>query len=513
MQRGEARQGAVASPHFVASAVGREVLTAGGNALDAAIATNAMLGVVYPHMCGIGGDVFLLYHEAATGAVHCLNGSGPSPALATREALLSRGLDEVPARGPLPVTVPGTVGAWEAALDRFGSLPLAELLEPAIVAAENGVEATARVASWVAAHRDDLAADPTLSARLLDSAGEPLRPGAVMRFPELAATLERIAREGAGTFYEGALGAEIAAAVQAAGGLLRHGDLASYRPSWVEPLRLRHQGLDVLTTAPNSQGIVALLMLDALAADERAHGSPAERVRAFVAAKRAAFAVRDACVTDPMHMPCSGEELLRRGAGAVAAPAVAPPVAGDTVYVCAVDRDGNACSMIQSIYYAFGAAYVAADTGVLLHNRGHYFSLDPESVNCLEPGKRPLHTLMACMALERGRLRYVFGTMGADGQPQTNVQVLQRLLAGAHPDEAVSAPRLLHGRFVLEDDPDVLHVESSYDADALAALSETEPLLSVVPAGDERFGHAHAIAIGDDGTLSVGVDPRSDGRG
>jgi gamma-glutamyltranspeptidase/glutathione hydrolase len=234
-------------------------------------------------------------------------------------------------------------------------------------------------------------------------------------------------------------------------------------------------------------------------------------VRALASAKRAAFAVRDAYVSDPDCMPYTGEELLRRGTVETVA-AGAPPVAGDTVYICTVDRHGNACSLIQSIYYAFGSAFVAGDTGVLLHNRAHYFSLGDDGVNVLKPRKRPLHTLMACMAREGGRLRHVFGTMGADGQPQTNVQVLQHLLDGAQPDEAVSAPRVLHGRFVLEDDPDVLHVESSYDADALAALAETEPSLNVVPAGDERFGHAHAITIGDGGDVSVGVDPRSDGR-
>ena len=512
MKQGRGRAGAVASPHFAASAVGHDVLEAGGTAMDAAVATNAMLGVVYPHMCGVGGDAFLLYHEAATGTVHCLNGSGPSPALATQATYRRRGLDGVPARGPLAVTVPGVVRAWETALDRFGSLTLAELLDPAIVAAANGVDVTARLAGWIAAHREDVRGDRSLAASLLDEAGEPLPAGATMRFPELASTLDRLARAGASDFYTGALGAEIAAAVEAGGGLLRQSDLAGYRAEWVEPLRIEHGGVEVLTTPPNSQGIVTLLMLGDLAADERATGTAAERVRALVSAKRAAFAVRDAFVADPECMPFSGEALLRRGTGDTV-PAVAPPISGDTVYVGTVDRHGNACSLIQSIYYAFGAAFVAGDTGVLLHNRAHYFSLGDDGVNCLRPGMRPLHTLMACMAREGGRLRHVFGTMGADGQPQTNVQVLQHLLDGAHPDAAVSAPRVLHGRFVLEDDPDVLHVESTYDPYALATLEETEPLLHVVPAGDERFGHAHAITIGDDGRLSVGVDPRSDGRG
>jgi gamma-glutamyltranspeptidase len=211
-------------------------------------------------------------------------------------------------------------------------------------------------------------------------------------------------------------------------------------------------------------------------------------------------------------MPVSAEDLLRDPAlREAAAPVAAPPAWGDTVYVCTADADGNACSLIQSLYYGFGAAFVAGDTGVLLHNRAHYFSLDEHHPNRLEPGKHTLHTLMACMALEDGRPRLVFGAMGADGQPQMNVQVLHRLLAGAHPQDAVSAPRVLHGRFLLEDDVDVIQVEADLDPAALAALQAGDGRLEVLPARDERLGHAHAIAIAADGAVSAGADPRSDG--
>ena len=196
-------RGAVASPHHAASMVGREVLAGGGNAIDAAIAANAMLGVVYPHMSGIGGDVFLLYYEARTGTVHCLNGTGPAPRAATRKAFAERGLGAVPVRGALSVTVPGVVGAWDAAIERFGSRSLADLLSPAIDAAESGVEIGGRLAAWMADARDELRSDPTLRRRFLDETAVPLQAGATLRQPELATTLRRIARAGAGDFYGG----------------------------------------------------------------------------------------------------------------------------------------------------------------------------------------------------------------------------------------------------------------------------------------------------------------------
>lgn len=503
---------AVASPHHAASAIGRDVLAGGGNALDAAIAVNAMLGVVYPHMCGIGGDLFLLYYDAGTGQVHCLNGTGPAPRLATRDAFMERGLDAVPIRGPLSVTVPGVIGAWDAAVARFGSRSLGELLVPAAEAAEAGVEIGAALAAWMAQAHPELRSDPTLRRRFLDADGAPLQAGATLRQPELAATLRRLARAGAKDFAHGELAEEVDRAVQEANGLLRADDLGAYAPRWVAPIRDRHAGLDVLTTPPNSQGITALLMLDHLAAHRAQPSIGADYVHALIAAKRAAFRIRDRYVTDPDYMTVAATELLRRGTPPESEARVAtPPIGGDTVYLCTTDAEGNACSAIQSIYYAFGSGFVAGDTGVLLQNRGHYFSLDQHHANRLEPGKRTLHTLMACMALTEGRPRFVFGTMGADGQPQTNVQLLNHLMAGAHPQDAVTAPRVLHGRFLLEDDADILHVEADLDPSTLASLQESSLTLDILPARDERFGHAHAIALEPDGTISAGADPRSDG--
>jgi gamma-glutamyltranspeptidase / glutathione hydrolase len=506
---------AAASPHADATRVGAEVLAAGGTAMDAAVAINAMLTVVYPHMCGLGGDLFLLYRAARDDRVWCLNGSGPAPRLATREAIRARGLSAVPARGPLAVTVPGAVAAWAAALERFGRRPLDRLLEPAARAAEEGVEVTARVAGWIAHNAADLAADPVLRARYLDGDGQPIAAGTTLRQPDVARTLRRLMEAGARDLYSGRVADEIDAAFRAADGLLRREDLAAFAPEWVEPVRLRHRGVDVLTTPPNSQGVAALMMLDALAALDPPPPGTAGHVEALVRAKRYAFAQRDRHVGDPRFAAVPLADLLAPGRArdALAGDEVPPArsSAGDTVYLCAVDAEGNACSMIESIYYGFGSCFVAGESGLLMHNRGHYFSLEDEDPNRLEPGKRPLHTLMASMAFENGDLRLVFGTMGADGQAQTIVQVLERYLAGAGVTEAVSAPRILHGRFVPEDDPEALTVEAPFGDETIAALRDAGHDPIVVGAHDERLGHAHAIELRPDGTLHAASDPRSDG--
>jgi gamma-glutamyltranspeptidase len=497
-------RGAVATPHHAATRVGADVLAAGGTAVDAIVAANAMLCVVYPHMAGLGGDLFLLHHEAGSGHVACLNGSGPAPALATPEAFAERGLDAVPARGPLSLTVPGAVAAWQAALERHGSRPLAELLAPAVAAAEDGVAVTPRLAARIEAAREDLTGDPVLR-RLVDAAGGRLRQ------PELASTLRRLASAGAEDFYRGEIAAGIDRAVAAAQGFLRRADLEGYAPEWGTPVRLRYRGLEVFATAPNSQGITALIMLnvlDALGAERMAPGS-ADHVEAMATAARIAYAARDRHVGDPEFAPVPVGRLLDPvlARDALAAPASVPPprdVGGDTVYLAAVDARGNACSAIQSLFHAFGSAVVAGDTGILLHNRAHGFRLEPRHPNRLEPGKRPLHTLMASMALEQGRPRFLFGTMGGDAQPQINVAVLERLLRGEAPQEAVSAPRAVLGE-------DALRVEADLGDGVVAELERRGARLDVVPPRDERMGHAHAIALGRGGATGAGADPRSDG--
>jgi gamma-glutamyltranspeptidase/glutathione hydrolase len=476
-----------------------------------------MLMVAYPHMCGLGGDLFMLYYDAREGRLRCINGSGPAPELATRTAFRERGLEAIPSRGPLTATVPGALAAWDAALARYGSRPFGALLQPAIDAAEGGVEVTERFATWISETREDVSSDPILRRYFIDPDGEPVRAGARVRQPEVAAALRRIAEAGVQDFYRGELASEIDHACRAAGAFLRRADLMRYQPEWVSPLSVSYRGWRVFTTPPNSQGITSLMMLNSLAA-QGMEGVPLTSsafLEAFVTAKKAAFADRDRYITDPAFAHIPVEALLHRdhatqAAGASASP-VRNPVGGDTVYFCATDHHGNACSAIQSIYYGFGSCFFAGQSGVLLQNRGHYFQLAPGHPNRLEPGKRTLHTLMACLAFDGQRPGLIFGAMGADGQPQTNVQVLHRLAGGANAEEAVAAPRVLHGRFMLEDDENVLQIEQDLGDDAIAALRAGGYELELTASQDQRMGHAQAIAIGEDGSLSAGSDPRSDG--
>jgi gamma-glutamyltranspeptidase / glutathione hydrolase len=392
------------------------------------------------------------------------------------------------------------------------------LLAPAERAARDGFEMTAKLAMAIDSSRSELT-DPLLRRRLFDESGQPLAGGSVLRQPEVAATLRRLMEHGARDFYEGELADQIDAAFRAADGFLRRADLERYAPRWDDPLSIRYRGLEVSVTAPNSQGITALMMLNALAAMEASRHPPgsADHIEALIHAKRVAFADRDRYVTDPDHLEAPTERLLTlehaRKMVAIEESALGPgrSSGGDTVYLCASDAEGNACSVIQSLFYGFGSGFVTGDSGVLMHNRGHGFSLEDEHPNRLEPGKRTLHTLMACMAFERDDLRLVFGTMGADGQAQTNVQVLERHLAGDSPQAAVAAPRILHGRFHPEDDPTVLNVEERIGREVIAELTARGHHPNVLPAYDERLGHAHAIEWRPDGTTLAGSDPRSDG--
>jgi len=508
---------AIATPHVAATDAGAAVLADGGNAVDATVAATAVLGVTYPHMCGIGGDLFLLHYDTSTTSVTCLNASGPAPLLASPRAYFERGFTSVPSRGPLAVTVPGAVDGWAKALARLGSRPISSLLEPAIAAAKGGVPVPPNLARWIVANARDLKQDARLASTFFSGVGTPLSAGDVLRQPALARSLERIADRGASEFYRGTLGVQISEAVEIAGGLLRERDLAEYSASWVPPIATTHRGLDVYTTPPNSQGVTALVMLRLLSSLGAHRMQPGSRdyIAAFVTAKRAAFRLRDRHLGDPAFKCTDWQALLddrslRREVDPGQPSETDFPPGGDTVYVCTVDSAGNACSAIHSIYYGFGACLVAGETGVLLHNRGHAFSLDHDTPTSLAPGKRPRHTLMASLALSRSGLRYVFGSMGAEGQPQFNVQVLDRLLAGAAPPDAVAAPRILHGRFALEDPPDTLRIEADMGSDVIRSLDQPRDTVEIVPSRSDVMGHAHAIAR-TRGQLTAGADPRSDG--
>ena len=443
-------RGIVASPHASASAVGVEVLRRGGNAVDAAVATNAVLAVVYPASCGIGGDAMWMVYEPRDGAVACYNGSGAASAALEAKILKARGIDRMPQRGALSVTVPGAVRSWETVLAAHGRTSLDALLVPAERYARDGFAVTDVVAASFARAEALLLADPEATALFLRR-GLPAA-GDVLRNAPLADVLCAIRERGASALYDGPIADAIAGTVARGGNPMTSADLASARTERTDPLRVAWRGLDVLAMPPNSQGSLALMVLGALA-DDRPNGSDWHHLA--VEAFKRAYGVRDRWFGEPAAMPRpAGEHLTQSALGALraeigerAAPFGGTTVRGGTVAIACVDEDGCAVSLIQSLYMGFGAGIVAEGTGIVLHNRGAYFSLQAGSPNELRGGHRPLHTLSPGMALRRDVPELVYGTMGGDGQVQTHVQLLRNVYdLGMDVQTALDAPRFVYGR-------------------------------------------------------------------
>ncbi len=523
-----ATQGMVTSPHALASAAGGDVLRAGGSAIDAAIATSAVLAVIYPHMTGLGGDAFWLIHDGASGEVKYLNGGGKAGSTATLAALGERGVDEIPLRGIIPatLTVPGAVASWTAAHAAHGRLSLSRVLDSAIGYARDGFPVTGRLASFIQMMREELAEQPE-AARLLLSNGVP-KTGGKLHNDALADTLQAIADHGRSGFYEGPIAAELVRWSDEAGGFFQHADLANQKASWDTPLAGRYRDLTIYNTPPPTQGFTVLEMLNLIEPFEPHRMEPLgpDHVHLLVQAKQIAYHDRDRVLADPNFADVPIDRLISkdyaRQRGALVHPRSAlswdqvpsyGSLSGDTVYIAAVDRHGNAASLIQSLYGLFGSCRVAGRTGVILQNRSAYFSLDPGHPNRLEPGKIPLHTLIASMAKRDGKLSTVLGCMGADGQPQIQLQLYSALADfGLDIQEAIEMPRFLSGRFGLGEPRDTLHMEGRFPAATLESLERRGHLIDRWPAWQEMAGHAHGITIDPhSGTLSGGSDPRSDG--
>ena len=492
-------RGLVAAPHHLASEAGAAILRAGGNAVDAAVAANAVLCVVYPHMTSIGGDLFALVWPAGGEAPVGLAGAGRSGSLATIEAVRGRGHERMPQRGPLTVTVPGAVQAWGHLVERFGSMGLGPLLAPAAALARDGFAVTERLSAFLHQHAEWLLRDPE-ARRLLP----PLQPGMALRSPELAGTLEDIGREGYLGFYRGATARAIVAAVERRGGLLTLDDLANHRSSWVEPLAIDYRGLTIYELPPPTQGLLAAGMIrrmERLGAEELRPGLGF--ARELVRLRDEVYPLRDRYVTDPDFARVPWEPFLDPDhvAGG-AAPAIAE---GDTIYLCAADERGTVVSLIQSVANAFGSGIVAEGTGVLLQNRGVYFSLDPAAANRLEPRKRTMHTLIPAMAGRDGRPWAAFGTMGADGQPQIQVQLVANLVdRGLDPADAVAAPRLR-----VPPGGGGLWIEADYPE--AAEIARTIPGGHLLPPQSWQVGHAQALVVDGPARWRAGADPRADG--
>ena len=481
-------KGVIATPHHVASGVGAQILRDGGNAIDAAVAADAVLCVVYPHMTSVAGDLMAIVWAANEAGPVGLIGAGRSGELATIEAVRARGHDEMPARGVLSVTVPGTVEAWGRLLERFGSFGLGAVLEPAAGLAEGGYLISPDLREHLKRAADWLGREPAAYALY-----PPMEAGMLLRNPDLASVLREIARNGINGFYRGAIAGAIADAIKKRDGLITRQDLATHRSQWVEPISFTYRDVVVYELPPPTVGLVAAAFALRLEAGQD-----------FRAARDASYALRDRYITDPDFSPSPIEPFL--DPHALAAGGVdTTPRAGDTIYLTAADEHGNVVSLIQSVAYDFGSGVVAEGTGMLLQNRGAYFKLDPAHVNRLEPKKRTMHTLIPAMASRDGRPWASFGTMGGPRQPQLQVQVLRNLVNdGLDPAEAVARPRMM-----ILNDGETLAVEADHPSAAQIARSDRRTQL--MPPKQHTFGHAHAIVIDGPAAWRAGADPRSDG--
>ncbi|MCB2228635.1 MAG: gamma-glutamyltransferase [Desulfarculaceae bacterium] len=450
-----APRGMAASSQPLATRAGVRVLENGGNAVDAAVAMVAVLSVVEPYSVGIGGDCFALCALDGGSRIVGLNGSGRSAAGADPGQILSQGHHKIPTRHGAAVTTPGALAGWADLVAAHGTMGLDTLLAPAIGYAAQGFPVSEVIAGEWAAFRDHLAADPDSAAAYLVE-GHPPQAGQMFVNPGLARTLKLIAEQGPEVFYQGELAEAMSACVQKAGGWLGVEDLAAHRSEWVEPIMLGYRGWTVLELPPNGQGITALEILSILEGYELAALEPsgADKAHLMAEAIKIAFEDRNRYVTDPAFARAPVEQLLSPQYAeqcraridperALPLEGAAPPLGSDTVYLCAGDEAGNAVSFISSIFTPFGSGLVPVDTGILLHCRGISFALDQAHANCLEPGKRPLHTIIPGMLLDQGRLAAAFGVMGGDMQPQGHAQLLVNLIDhGLNLQQALDAPRL-----------------------------------------------------------------------
>jgi gamma-glutamyltranspeptidase/glutathione hydrolase len=453
------RHGMVAASHPLAAQIGLDVLKAGGNAIDAAIATDAALGLMEPMSCGIGGDLYAIVWDAKTSRLYGLNASGRAPQRATRKWFADHGYTAIPGRGPLCWSVPGCVDGWSELHKRFGKAPWASLLEPAARYAVEGFPVTEVIAlGWQGGERRLNETPEAAETYLIDHKAP--RAGQVFKNSQLARSYRLIASGGRDAYYKGPIAEEIVAYSDRVGGLFSTGDFASHTSTWVEPVSANYRGVDVWEIPPPGQGIAVLEMLNILKGYDLAKLGPRspEFWHLLVEAKKLAYADRARYYADPAFasVPTEGlisepyaearRRLIRVDRALTDVEAGDPKLGrGDTIYLCAVDQDHNCVSLIQSNYAAFGSGLVPGKLGFVLQNRGESFALDEKHPNRLEPGKRPFHTIIPAMATRGGKPWLVFGVMGGDMQPQGQVQVLVNLIdLGMNVQRAGEAPRIEH---------------------------------------------------------------------
>lgn len=510
-----ANNGMVATSQPLAAQAGLRILQQGGNAVDAAVATAAVLNVVEPMSTGIGGDVFAMVYMAKTGDLVGINGSGRSGHTASIEFFTRQGMKTIPTTGVHSISVPGAVDGWETLLKKYGTLSLAQVLQPAIEYSEKGLPVSEVIAADWDRSVEKLKQHPDAAATYLIQGRAP-RAGEVFTQPNLARTLRKIASKGSDAFYRGEITQKIINAMQMLGGQLTARDFADHRSTWVKPVSTTYRGLRVYELPPNGQGIAALEMFNVLEGfDLRSLGhNSAEYLHLLVEAKKLAFADRNAYYADPDKAKVPVEKLISKEYGEQQRGRVDPnrtadsvkpglPEHGDTVYLTVVDKDRNCVSFINSLFHSFGSGIVAGDTGICLQNRGTLFSLDPKHPNRLEPHKRPFHTIIPAMAFKNDKPWLVFGVMGGDMQAQGHVQVLLNMVDFGMTVQAAGEA----GRF--NDLEDGLSLESDIGAEVRRKLTEKGHKIVAPSAG---FGGYQAIMIDSEtSVLMGGSDPRKDG--
>lgn len=521
----------VATSQPLATEVGLEMLRRGGAAVDAAIAANAMLGLVEPTGAGVGGDLFAIVWDARQRRLLGLNGSGRSPRSLSLAHFTARGLEEVPSHGPLSVSVPGAVDGWFELHGRFGQLDMATLLAPAIGYARAGFPVTEIVAGAWAHDAELLRSYAGFAATFLPDGRAPTT-GDVFTNPRLADTYELLAKHGRGAFYDGEIARSIADYMQAQGGFLNAEDLQAHHAEWVEPVAASYRGFEVWELPPNGQGIAVLQMLNVLEAYDLGSlpwGS-AEHLHWLIEAKKLAFEDRARHYADPEFATVPVAQLISKTYATERRRLIRPDRAltdvgygdpgalasGDTVYLCAADSEGNMVSLIQSNYKGMGSGMTPPDCGFVLQNRGELFALDPEHPNAFAPGKRPFHTIIPAFVTRRGEPWMAFGVMGADMQPQGHVQVLSNIIDfGMNIQVAGDAPRMRHEgsstpKGAPSTDGGVVLLESQLDATAAEGLRN---LGHRVELGRDGFGGYQAIRRDADRGIYLGAsESRKDGH-
>lgn len=525
-----ARNGMAATSHPIATQVALDILRQGGSAIDAAIAANAFIGFAEPTGNGIGGDLFAIVWDASEGRLHGLNASGRAPASATIEAVRAAGHDGdiLPPYGPLPVTVPGTVDGWFELHERFGRLPMATLLQPAIDYARQGVPVPETIAYYWRANVARIGHYPGFAETFTNN-GEPFRMGEIFRNPDLANTLEAIAEGGRDAFYRGDIARTIGAFMEEQGGFLRYEDMAAHRSEWVDPVSVNYRGYDVWELPPNGQGIAALQMLNILEGYDLASmgfGS-VEYMHVFTEAKKLVFADRARYYADQAFADVPVEALLseeyadaRRAmidlerASNERQPGM--PESQDTIYMTVADGDGNMISLIQSNYRGMGSGMIPTGLGFILQDRGQQFNIqDPEHPNALAPGKRPFHTIIPAFVTHNGEPWMSFGLMGGAMQPQGHVQIIVNLIDfGMNLQQAGDAPRMRHDG---ADEPDgsvmtdggTLSLESGFDP---AVIERLRAMGHDVGSGG-HYGGYQAIRYDAEREVYIGAtESRKDGH-